>query len=275
MVRHSVGVNDWRGVHRPDLHWAPSGLPGWMRRLPGWAARGLSETRLPLEVGALLASDLLRDPDLPRGQGDTVLLVPGFGFGDPTLVPMHAVLRRLGYRTVRSGIVSNIDCSDRTVDALAAVAEREAERSGGRIQVVGQSRGGMLARGLGARRPDLVSRAINLGGPLSDEFAFYEIPSPLISAIYASHRVRSPLPDPACLRPMCPCPYMQAVHRPMPAQVELVSVYTPSDGVIDWRSCVVPGARNIRVESSHLGMGTDPRVLRLVIEELARPVPAA
>lgn len=242
-----------------------------MRSLPGWTARGLSETRLPIEALSLLTSDLLRNHDLPRGDGSPVLLVPGFGFGDPTLVPMHVVLRRFGYRTLRSGIVSNTDCSDRTVDTLARVAEAEVERCGERVQVVGQSRGGMLARGLGARRPDLVSRAINLGGPLNDEFAFYEIPAPLVGAIYASHRVRAPMPHERCLRQDCPCPYMQAVHRPMPEQTELVSVYTASDGVIDWRSCVVPGARNIRVECSHLGMGVDARVLRVVIEELARP----
>ncbi len=266
-------MNDWRGIHRPELHWAPSGLPGWMRGLPGWAARGLSESRLPVEAAGLLASRLLRDRSLPRGDGRTVLVVPGFGFGDPSVLPLHVVLRRFGYRTVRSGMASNIHCSDRTVEALTGVAERAVERAGGRIQVLGQSRGGMLARGLGARRPDLVSRAVNLGGPLNDEFAFYEIPSSLVSAIYASHRVRAPLPDPRCLRPECSCPYMQAVHRPMPPGVELVSVYSPSDGIIDWRSCVVPEARNVRVESSHLGMGVDTRVLRVVLEELDRPVP--
>lgn len=266
-------MSHWRDIHRPELHWAPSGLPGWMRRLPGWAARGLSESRLPVEAASLLTSPLLRDPSLPRGHGASVLVVPGFGFGDASVLPMHAVLRHVGYRTVRSGIVANVGCSDRTVDALARVAEQEAERAGGRIQVVGQSRGGMLARGLGARRPDLVARAVNLGGPLNDEFAFYEIPSPLVSAIYASHRFRSELPDPRCLRQDCPCPYMQAVRRPMPAEVELVSVYSVSDGVIDWRSCVVPGARNVAVESSHLGMGVDPRVLRTLVLELGRPLP--
>lgn len=268
-------MNEWRGIHRPELHWAPSGLPGWMRGLPGWAARGLSEARLPAEALALLASDLLRDDAMPHGDGRSVLLVPGFGFGDPTLIPMHVVLRRFGHHTVRSGIVSNTDCSDRTVDRLAEVAQREVRRTGRRVHVVGQSRGGMLARGLGARRPDLVARAINLGGPLNDEFAFYEIPTPLVSAVYASHRVRSPMPHPRCLRPDCECPYMRAVHRPMPEKVELVSVYTASDGIIDWRSCVVPGARNVRVDSSHLGMGVDPRVLKVVIEELARPVVSA
>jgi pimeloyl-ACP methyl ester carboxylesterase len=245
-----------------------------MQRLPGWAARGLSEARLPVEAASLLASPLLRDPALPRGQGGSVLVVPGFGFGDAAVAPLHAVLRRFGYRTVRTGIVSNVGCSDRVVDALAEVAEQAADQAGGRIQVVGQSRGGMLARGLGARRPDLVARAVNLGGPLNDEFAFYEIPAPLVSAIYASHRFRAELPNPRCLRQDCPCPYMQAVHRPMPDGVELVSVYSVSDGVIDWRSCVVDGARNVRVESSHLGMGVDPRVLRVVILELARPMPA-
>jgi triacylglycerol lipase len=267
-------VNDWRHVHRPDLHWAPSGLPGWMRRLPGWAARGLSESRLPWEAASLLASPLLQDSSLPRGDGRAVLVVPGFGFGDAAVLPLHAVLRRFGYRTVRSGILANVGCSDETVASLATVAEHAASQAGGRIQVVGQSRGGMLARGLGARRPDLVARAVNLGGPLNDEFAFYEIPAPLVSAIYASHRLRRPLPNPSCLRPECTCPYMQAVHRPMPDGVELVSVYSASDGIIDWRSCVVPGARNIRVESSHLGMGVDPRVVRVVLEELARPLPS-
>jgi pimeloyl-ACP methyl ester carboxylesterase len=266
-------MSHWRDIHRPELHWAPSGLPAWMRRLPGWAARGVSESRLPVEAASLLASPVLRDPTLPRGDGATVLVVPGFGFGDASVLPLHAVLRRFGYRTLRSGIVSNIGCSDTTVDALARVAAAEVTRTGQRLQVVGQSRGGMLARGLGARRPDLVARAVNLGGPLNDEFAFYEIPAPLVRAIYASHRVRPPLPHPRCLRPDCPCPYMQAVHRPMPREVELVSVYSPSDGIIDWRSCVVPGARNIRVESSHLGMGVDPRVVRVVLTELGRPLP--
>jgi pimeloyl-ACP methyl ester carboxylesterase len=268
-------MSHWRDIHRPDLHWAPSGLPGWMRALPGWAARGLSESRLPLEAAGLLRSPLLARDDLPAGQGRSVLLVPGFGFGDPVLAPMHLVLRRFGYHPVRSGIRANVGCSDHAVDALARVAEQVVQRDGRRLQVVGQSRGGMLARGLAARRPDLVARAVNLGGPLNDEFAFYEIPTPLVQAIYASQRLRSELPDPRCLRQDCPCPYMQAVHRPMPEGVELVSLYSTSDGIIDWRSCVVEGARNIRVESSHLGMGVDARVLRVVLTELARPLPPA
>ena len=42
-------------------------------------------------------------------------------------------------------------------------------------------------------------------------------------------------------------PYMLATHRPFPQDVELISYYTTSDGIVDWRACVVPGAENIEV----------------------------
>ena len=56
---------------------------------------------------------------------------------------------------------------------------------------------------------------------------------------------------------------------PLPPEVELVSVYTRTDGIVDWRACVVPGARNIEVDGSHLGMGLRPATTRVVMEQLA------
>ena len=83
------------------------------------------------------------------GRGRPVLVVPGFGFGDPSTVPLQWALHTAGYRVVRSGIWVNVGCSDRAVDALAEVARRTVEADGGRrLFVVGHSRGGMLARGL-------------------------------------------------------------------------------------------------------------------------------
>ena len=264
---------DWREVHLPDVHWAPRGLPGTLKSLPGWVARAASESRFAGEI-VEFEKAFLRQRQVVTPVDRQVLVVPGFGFGDPATLPMQVAVKRAGFRVVRSEILANVRCSDRAVDRLAEVARSAVDADHGqRLMVVGHSRGGMLARGLGARHPELVSTVVSLGAPLNDEFAFYEIPAPLVRAIYASHRVRPPLPHPRCLRPDCPCPYMQAVHRPMPREVELVSVYSPSDGIIDWRSCVVPGARNIRVESSHLGMGVDPRVVRVVLTELGRPLP--
>lgn len=265
-------MTEWRGLHKPDLQWAPSGLPGAFKALPGWTARVISEARMPAEAASLAFDSLWNDASIPRGRGQDVMLIPGFSFGDYSTAPMHAVLRRFGYRSRKSGIHVNVDCSDRTVDAMAVVAERIVDEAGERIAVVGHSRGGMLARGIAVRRPDLIKQAICLGAPLNDEFAFYEIPQPLVGALRAAHHRDPVLRERKCVTPECTCPYMLAVHGPLPPDVEIVSVYTKVDGVVDWRSCVLPGANNIEVPGSHMGMGMRPDTLRVVLQALAGQV---
>ena len=51
--------------------------------------------------------------------------------------------------------------------------------------------------------------------------------------------------------------------------MDLVSLYTTSDGIVDWRACVVPGARNIEVPGTHLGMGMKPETVQVILQELA------
>ncbi|MFN8125311.1 MAG: alpha/beta fold hydrolase [Candidatus Nanopelagicales bacterium] len=272
--------SSWLDVHRPELPWAPRGLPGWLQTVPGWAARAASESRFAAEIADFEASTLCRPTGaargLPPGDGRPVLVVPGFGFGDSSTLPLQWALHTAGYRVVRSGITLNVACSDRTVDALAEVARRTVDADDGRrLFVVGHSRGGMLARGLAARHPELVERVVSLGVPLNHEFAFYEIPAPLVGALKVIHSTDPELRARKCVTPECTCPYMAATKRPLPPGVELVSIYTKTDGIVDWRACVVPGARNIEVTGSHLGMGLKPATVRLVLEELAQPWPVA
>jgi pimeloyl-ACP methyl ester carboxylesterase len=265
---------EWRQQKNPDRHWAPAGLPRWWKALPGWVARGAAESRFAREA-AEFAAAVLRDPrapgrGLPDGAGRPVLLVPGFGFGDLSTLPLQVALHEAGYSVLRSHIVANIRCSDRTVAALAEVAADAVARDGGRrLLVVGHSRGGMIGRGLAARHPDLVELVISLGAPLNHEFAFYEIPAPMVSALRVAHWRDPELRERRCVTAECTCPYMQAAHRPLPPQVRLVSLYSTTDGIVDWRACVVPGATNIEVPGSHLGMGLRPGTVRIVLSELA------
>ena len=243
--------------------------------MPGWAARSGAEARFAAEIAHYTAA-LRHGPglgvvtDSDQGAGRPVLVLPGFGFGDAATLPMQGVLQAAGYRVIWSRIAINVRCSDRTVDALADVARRAVTDDGGRrLLVVGHSRGGMLARGLAARHPELVEHAVSLGAPLNHEFAFYEIPQPLVGALRTVHQRDPELRMRQCVTPDCTCPYMEATKRPMPAEVRLTSIYTMSDGVVDWRACVVPGANNIEVDGSHLGMGLRPRTLQVVLDTLA------
>jgi len=267
---------EWRETHLPSIHWAPRGLPGTFRSLPGWGARIAVEARFGFEIaefaGELVigggGGGIVDGP--PAGQGRGVLLIPGFGFGDASTLPLQIVLRAAGYRVFLSGILLNINCADETVDDLVAVAQRAVVANGGEpLLVVGHSRGGMLARGLAVRRPDLVSRVVSMGAPLNYEFAFYEIPAPLVGVLQRVQHRDPKRRELRCSTPQCRCDYLAAAHRPLPAGVDLVSMYSTSDGVVDWRACVVPGAKNIEVPGTHLGMGLKPDTLRLILQELA------
>lgn len=269
-------TQDWRDEHRPELNWAPRNLPGYLKGLPNSVSRAVAEARFGPEAMAWALTTCSApgevSADLPSGRGRPVLLIPGFGFGDPSTLPLQLALNSAGYKVVRSRILFNVHCSDRTVEGLAEVAEAAVAADGGRkLLVVGHSRGGMLARGLAALHPDLVERAIALGSPLNHEFAFYEAPAPLVAVLRETHQLNPTYRARGCATPECTCPYMRATYRPIPDGVELVSIYSKSDGIVDWRACVVPGARNVQVGGSHLGMGLRPATQRKVLEELARP----
>lgn len=270
---------DWREQHLPHLPWAPRGLPGRLKSLPGWSARALVEARFGIEIMQFLTSlvdgSAAGSDDEGSGRGHPVLVIPGFGFGDDATLPVRLALKNTGYRVVLSEILLNIDCPDRAVDALVDVTERAVAEYGVPVHVVGHSRGGMLARGLAVRRPDLVGRVIAMGSPLNYEFAFYELPKPMVGVLKRVHRLHGDKRALGCAGPQCTCPYMVAAHEPLPDGIDLVSLYSTSDGVVDWRACRVPGAVNIEVPGTHLGMGLKPDTVRLILDLLDEATPPA
>jgi triacylglycerol lipase len=52
--------------------------------------------------------------------------------------------------------------------------------------------------------------------------------------------------------------------------IEAVSVYSHSDGVVDWRACVDPHAESVAIDSSHCGMSVHPAVYRVLEHTLGR-----
>ena len=85
----------------------------------------------------------------------------------------------------------------------------------------------------------------------------------------------------SCLRGAC-CESFRA-HLPaqFPSDVRYVSVYSRSDGIVDWHACLDPAAdEQFEVETSHCGMAVSEKVYRLLGSTLARfageaPLPLA
>jgi triacylglycerol lipase len=229
------------------------------------------ESRIGLEWAGLRRSDVFRGVGVPAGGGRGVLLIPGFLAGDGTLATMTQWLRAAGYRTKRAGIRSNIACSELACERLEERLESLAGRTGQRVVIVGQSRGGVLAKALGARRPDLVTGVVTLGAPAVSQLAVHPVVLAHVGVVAALGS--GPVPGLIswnCLRGDCCAGFRAALADPFPPEVGYVALYSRSDGIVDWRSCLDPAAECVEVRGSHCGMAVNAAAYRAIAQALAR-----
>jgi pimeloyl-ACP methyl ester carboxylesterase len=138
-----------------------------------------------IELAGLVVSPVFWRSKMRRGDGHSVLVIPGYSAGDFHLKAMRNWLQRMGYRPPKSGIDSNPGWSDEIVEELGRHVEDEFRYSGRRVTLIGHSLGGLQARSIAQRRPHAVRRLITLGAPLT--FAGGSIPpSTAITSIYVS-----------------------------------------------------------------------------------------
>ena len=244
-------------------YWMPMGVPRLPYLPPLWR-----ESRIGFEAAQLLRSPVWRGDGVPPGDGRAVLLIPGFLAGDGSLATMTRWLRAAGYRTGRAGIRANVGCSEAACRQLEERLGRLADRSGAPVTIIGQSRGGVLAKALAARHPELVSGIVGLGAPTRSMLRVHPLVLAQVGLVAALGTGRVPgLFTLQCLRGPCCAPFRRALASPFPDTVGYVSIYSRSDGIVDWRACVDPAAdENVEVAASHLGMGLN----RAVYEQVAR-----
>ncbi len=223
------------------------------------------ETRFGLELASLRRSPIYRGDGVSNAGGQPVILIPGFLAGDDSLGIMTKWLRRTGHRTSSASMRANIDCSEAAVSRIERRAEALAERQGERVAVVGQSRGGTFARVLARRRPDLVSGIVTLGTPHVDPLAIHPLVHLQLIAIGALGTLRVPgLMKYSCLHGDCCEPFWEDLQGALPRGVGYTSVYSKTDGIVDWRSCLDPAAEHVEIDSSHVGMANHPEAYRAV-----------
>ena len=141
----------------------PADRPAEPRR---WWGRPIAEVRWQAELARLLVDPVFRGDGVERGDGMPALLMPGFMAGDTSLSVMHGWLERMGYAPRASGMVFNVDCSNRAMLRLDARLTDIHERTGRKTALIGHSRGAHFAKALAHRRPEMVSGVISLGAGL-------------------------------------------------------------------------------------------------------------
>ncbi len=224
----------------------------------------LAETRIFGEVTSFALYGLFHRtlPNLRRHRRG-VLLIPGFGAGDLSLSPLGSRLGELGYGIFYSGIWCNVDCPVHMLPRLEKVLRKASRKTHGKIVIIGHSLGGIYARELACRFPELVDRAILLG-------------SPVRAPLEGANRFLRPLFEWAHRR--CPRTLETASGSaevemsPHPPRVPETLIYSKTDGVVQWQNCVESGAHveAIEVLSSHCGLPFHPDTFEIIVDRLAR-----
>ena len=228
------------GVPRPHI---PFGAVPYVP--PLWR-----ESRFGLEAAQLLRSPVWRGLGVAPGEGRPVLLVPGFMAGDSSLATMTKWLRVHGYRTRRAGIRANVGCSEEACGRLEERLEALAGRTGQRVAIIGQSRGGVLARAVAARRPDLVSGIVTLGAPSVSQHRVHPLVLLQVGVLGALGTGRVPgLFSMQCLRGSC-CAEFRAdlafVSRPTSPTPSTRARTGSSTGARAWTRERTSSSRSVR-----------------------------
>jgi triacylglycerol lipase len=222
------------------------------------------ELRYGGELARLLADGEFRTPRR-RIDAQPVLLIPGFMAGDASLTMLRAWLRRRGHRVATSGMRANVDCAEQIVGRLEAQLHGLASETGRPVFLIGQSRGGALARSLAVRNPDSVSGLVMLGTPVRDSLA---VSAPVLRTVRWLARLGDlGLPgvfSSSCRDGTCCATFREDLSAPLAASIEAVAVHSRSDGIVDWRACLDPHAHAVEIDSSHAGMSVHPGVYRVL-----------
>ncbi|MGH8674860.1 MAG: lipase family alpha/beta hydrolase [Burkholderiales bacterium] len=216
----------------------------------------LLELRAFWELGAFFASiPALRM--MPRGDGHSVLVLPGLMVGDTSTRPLRAFLQDRGYSPHGWDLGRNYGPRPGVEDGMARKLKEIAERSGRKVSVIGWSLGGLYARVLGNRVPEIVRQIITLGTPFTGD--------PRASNAWRLYELTSGL--------SVDDPHWRNALR-APTAVPTTSIYSRTDGIVTWRCSVErarPRAENIEVEGSHCGLGHNPAALYAIAHRLAQP----
>ena len=217
--------------------------------------------RAAFEAGNVLFASPELVPPGPDASG-IVFVIPGFTTDSKATIVLRRKLSSAGYdvHTWKQGL--NLGIRRHLFDGMVAEFDRLRDACGRRISVIGQSLGGIYARELAKVRPAEVCHVVTLGTPVND-------PDGSGSRVAGLYRLlnRSRNEDGAP-------PGFEDWDISAAPPVPTTAVYSRSDGICHWRTCLQQGehphVENLEIPGSHLGMGVNGKVLYAISERLSQ-----
>lgn len=218
----------------------------------------LAEGRAVFELGAFYAAQPLLCAQ-PKGDGHSVMVLPGFMASNTSTVPLRGLLGRLGYDAHGWDSGRNVVVDNALIRRLEDQLVELFATSGRKVSLVGWSLGGVIARELAKLHPEKVRLVISLGSPITNNRKVSNARS-MFEMLNGK--------EPEVLRDG----RFQALDEAPP--VPTTSILTKTDGVVHWRGSVQDEgphpSENIVVHASHIGLGVNPSVMVAIADRLAQ-----
>jgi pimeloyl-ACP methyl ester carboxylesterase len=193
---------------------------------------------------------------MPSGDGAPVIVIPGWQAPEATMAPLRRFLRRKNYAAEHWGLGVNRGDPEGDSERLATRVEALAARHGRSVALVGWSLGGVVARETARRVPARVAAVVTFGSPAVGG------PTHTIAARSYGEDVCAEIEA-----------RQEALDAESPINVPVVAIFSRRDGIVSWPACIdriSPQVTHFEVRSTHLGLGVDPSVWRIVGEQLHR-----
>ncbi len=194
-----------------------------------------------------------------KGDGHTVLVLPGFLTTDSSTEFLRGALRGLGFNAVGWDMGRNLGGVYGVRDRLRDKVAQLRRESGRKVSVVGWSLGGVYARDLAVSVPEMIRGVLSLGSPFAGDLRANNVGKlyDILSGEKVEHANPADIP---------------ALAGPMPGPA--TSIDSRTDVVVHWRTSLMQEhetAENIEVVgASHLGLGFNPAVLWAITDRLAQ-----
>ena len=231
-------VNSTNQAPRPSMF--------WLLTEPG---RALAELGMLYSYNSLYKNE-------KKGDGHTVMIIPGFMSTKTSTGVLREFIGNLGYNVVDWGLGRNLGKVEYT-ELLLETLDELYIKEGQPISLIGWSLGGVIARQIAKERPELVRQVITLGSP------FGGITEPNNATWMYSIITNGKTPrdiDQDLL-----------ANFPLPAAVPTTAIYSKEDGIVPWKACMEIEDeihQNIQVRGSHIGLGVNHSVLSIIADRL-------
>jgi pimeloyl-ACP methyl ester carboxylesterase len=199
----------------------------------------------------------------PQGDGHPVMVLPGVLGNDMSMAILSQRIESHGYKVYGWDHGMNFGPSADAAQHLEKhLAKIYAENGNRKVSLVGYSLGGVYARELARKHPDMVRDVITLSSPYAMKGS-YGWPDDRVRMINQHFQPQQDKRGEELAAEIAGLP-----------QVRSTSVYSENDWIVDTKSAIGPQtamSENLPVNSGHVALPYDNATAAIVLDRLAQP----